>query len=105
MLIAAIYGFVSHRHNPRHISAGYRKVLVLGGSVLLLQVFIGLTMLATGFRPSEILHIAIYGALSPLIMPATYLYTRGRGKNHPNLAFALVTLFLIGFLIRGSFTG
>ncbi|PKB66786.1 MAG: hypothetical protein BZY82_04870 [SAR202 cluster bacterium Io17-Chloro-G3] len=105
MLVAAIYGFVSHRRDPRHISAGYKRLLILGGSVLLIQVIIGLTMLATGLRPSEILHIAIYGALSPLVIPATYLYTRGRGRNHPNLAFGLVTLFLMGFLIRGTYTG
>ena len=71
----------------------------------MIQAIIGLTMLATGLRPSDILHIAIYGAISPLVIPATYLYTRGRGRNHPNLAFALVTLFLMGFLIRGSLTG
>ena len=57
-----------------------------------------------GLRPGSVLHIAIYGALSPILLPGAYLYVRQQGGNHPNLAFGLVSLFLFAFLIRGTFT-
>lgn len=105
MLVAAVAGFIAHRRDPVYVPPLYRWWLAAGAAVLGLQVLLGSALLASGLRPSDILHIAIYGALSPLVIPGAYLYTRGRGRGHPNLAFGLVSLFLFGFLIRGLFTG
>lgn len=105
MLASAVYGFTSHRRHPSYISKGYRVLLIAGATVLALQVLLGLSLLANGLRPRTILHIIIYGAFSPLILPGAYFYTRGRGKSHSNLAFALVSLFLSAFLVRALFTG
>ena len=105
MFVAAVYGFVSHRRHPQVVSRQYRIILIAGTIILAFQALLGLSMLASGLRPANILHIAIYGALSPLILPGAYFYVRGRGRSHPNLAFALVSLFLFGFLIRALFTG
>ncbi|MBI4312347.1 MAG: hypothetical protein HY681_11280 [Chloroflexi bacterium] len=105
MLVAAVHGLAGHRRHPTVISRQYRNVLLAGAAILAFQVVIGLSMLAGGLRPSTIVHIIIYGALSPLILPGAYFYVRGRGKSHPNMAFALVSLFLFAFLIRGLFTG
>jgi hypothetical protein len=104
MGVAAVYGFAAHRQHPAYVSRGYKTVLVSGAALLAIQVLIGLTMLASGLRPADVLHIAIYGALSPLVLPGAYFYVRGRGRGHPNLAFALVSLFLFAFLIRALFT-
>ncbi|MBI2172292.1 MAG: hypothetical protein HYU30_09830 [Chloroflexi bacterium] len=104
MGIAAVYGLAAHRRRPASVSPGYRAVLIAGAAVLALQVLIGLAMLASGLRSSTVLHIAIYGALSPLALPGAYFYVRGRGRGHPNLAFALASLFLFAFLIRALFT-
>ncbi len=105
MLGSAIYGFRSHRQNPVLVPLQYQAVLTAATILLLLQVVLGLSLLASGLRPASSLHIFIYGALPPLVLPATYLYARQQGKNHANLAFALASLFLFGFLIRATFTG
>ncbi|GEM_PF-4205521 len=105
MALGAVYGFVGHRRHPTTITRPYRAILIGGAIVLGGQALIGLAMLAGGLRPTTILHIIIYGTLSPLILPGAYFYTRGRGKTHPNMAFALVSLFLCAFLIRALFTG
>jgi hypothetical protein len=105
MLVAALHGIRSHLRHPAYLSRSYQTLLIAGATVLALQVVLGVSLLVSGLRPSDILHIVIYGALSPLILPGAYMYTRGQGKGHPNLAFGLVCLFLAGFLIRGTFTG
>ena len=104
MLIAGIYGLAAHRSHRNYVSHRYRAVLIFGAMLLVLQVVLGLSILASGLRPLSPLHIFIYGALSPLLLPGTYMYTRQQGRNHPNLAFGLVSLFLFAFLIRGTFT-
>ena len=105
MLLAAVYGLASHRRHTTYMPSHYKAILLIGAALLMLQVLLGLALLAWGFRPSSLLHIFIYGALSPLLLPGTYLYTRQQGRNHPNLAFSVVSLFLFAFLIRGTFTG
>ncbi len=105
MLLAAVYGLASHRKHLAHVPSRYKAILIIGAAMLILQALLGLPLLAWGLRPSSLLHIFIYGALSPLLLPGAYLYTRQQGKSHPNLAFGLVSLFLFAFLIRGTFTG
>ncbi|MBI4202162.1 MAG: hypothetical protein HY532_03485 [Chloroflexi bacterium] len=99
-----VYGLGAHRQHPHSLSQMYGWALIAGGSILSLQVFIGLALLASGLRPADNLHIFIYGALSPIILPGAYLYVRGRGRSHPNLAYGLVCLFLAAFLTRTLFT-
>jgi len=104
MLIAGIYGLASHQSHRTYVSRKYKVVLVVGTILLALQIMLGLSLLTLGLRPASPLHIFIYGALSPLLLPGTYLYIRRQGNDHPNLAFGLVTLFLFAFLTRGIFT-
>ncbi|MDO8749790.1 MAG: hypothetical protein Q7K03_01405 [Dehalococcoidia bacterium] len=105
MLLAAVYGLASHRRQPTNVPPRYKAILITGGSLLLLQVLLGLALLAWGLNPASSLHIFAYGALSPLVLPWAYMYTRQEGKRHPNLVFGVVSLFLFAFLIRGTFTG
>lgn len=104
MLLSALYGFTSHREHPSHLSRRYKIVLSIGAATLALQVVLGLLLLWSGLRPSSPLHVFIYGALPPLLLPGAYMYTRRQGRNHPNLAYGLVSLFLFALLIRGLFT-
>ncbi len=104
MFVAGVYGMASHRSHREHVTPRYRAVLIAGAALLALQVVLGLPLLALGLRPASALHIFIYGALSPLLLPGAYLYIRRQGTGHPNLAFGLVSLFLAAFLIRGMFT-
>lgn len=104
MLLSAVYGLALHRRHITYVPPRYKAILLIGSALLTLQVPLGLALLALGLRPSSILHIFIYGSLSPLLLPGAYLYTRQQGKRHPNLAFGLISLFLFAFLIRGTFT-
>ncbi|MDO8751313.1 MAG: hypothetical protein Q7K03_09265, partial [Dehalococcoidia bacterium] len=99
-----IYGLALHQRHITYVPSRYKAILLIGVALLMLQVLLGLALLAWGLRPASSLHIFIYGALPPLLLPWTYLYTRQEGKRHPNLAFGVVSLFLFAFLIRGMFT-
>ena len=105
MVVCAVYGLVSHRRNPTLLSSAYRVVLGVGATMLALQVVLGLWVLLSGFRPASPLHIFLYGGLSSLVLPATYVYIRTYGHDRPNLAFAMITLFLAVFLVRAVGTG
>ena len=111
MLASAAYGLALHRRSlsdtpPRYKAVlCYKAVLFVGEGLLVAQVLLGLSLLASGLHPASLLHIVIYGALSPLLLPGAYLYARQQGRKHPYLAFGLVSLFLFAFLIRGTFTG
>lgn len=104
MLVSGLYGLALHWRHYSFIPREYKVLLVAGATLLVLQVFFGLSLLASGLRPAPLLHMLIYGALSPLILPGTYAYIRQQGSKHPNLAFGLASLFLFAFLIRGVFT-
>ncbi len=104
MLLSAVYGLALHRRHITYVPSRYKAILLIGAALLMLQVPLGLSVLTKGVRPSSLLHIFIYGALSPLLLPGTYMYTRQQGAGHRNLAFGLVSLFLFAFLIRGVFT-
>lgn len=105
MVICAAYGVVSHRRNPTLLSPAYRAVLGAGATMLALQVVLGPWLLLSGFRPAAPLHIFLYGGLSILVLPGTYIYIRKYGHDRPNMAFAMVSLFLAVFLVRAAGTG
>ena len=94
MLMAGVYGLASHQSHRAYVSPRYKVVLIVGATLRALQVALGLWLLALGLRSASALHIFVYGALAPLLLPGAYLYTRQQGKDHPNLAFGLVSLFL-----------
>jgi hypothetical protein len=73
--------------------------------MLALQVVLGLWLLLSGFRPATPLHAFLYGGLSILVLPSTYLYIRKYGHDRSNMAFAMISLFLAVFLIRAAGTG
>ncbi len=105
MVVCAVYGVISHRRNPTLLSPVYRAVLGAGATMLALQVVLGLWLLLSGFRPASPLHIFLYGGLSALVLPFTYIYIRKYGHDRPNLAFAMISLFLAVFLVRAVGTG
>ncbi len=73
--------------------------------MLALQAVPGFWFLLSGFRPATPLHIFLYGGLSFLVLPGTYLYIRKYGHDRPNMAFAMISLFLAVFLVRAAGTG
>jgi heme A synthase len=105
MVVCAAYGVVSHHRNPTLLSPAYRAVLGAGATMLALQAVLGLWLLLSGFRPATPLHTFLYGGLSFLVLPGTYLYIRKYGHDRPNMAFAMISLFLAVFLVRAAGTG
>jgi hypothetical protein len=54
-------------------------------------------------RPVRSVHL-LYGALIPIMIPATYLYTRGRGTKAEIMVYGTTTIITVGFIIRAIYT-
>jgi hypothetical protein len=85
------------------MDANYRGMLaigyVLGDAIGLL----GLTMLLAGAQPRDPVHI-LYGILAAISLPAAAIYMQGRPNEGKPVIYAIVSLFLVGVMIRGIIT-
>jgi heme A synthase len=86
------------------ISPGYRGALIIGVALAVIQVLIGLLLLATqAGRPVDNLHY-LYGASVILTLPLVAAYIVDKNISRP-LAFGLASLFMAGLAIRAITTG
>jgi heme A synthase len=89
-------------------SPGFSGALVIAEILYLAQGVVGVILVLTGSldelaRPS--VHI-LYGAVTVLILPAVYIYTRGDQTRRVMLIYGLAFLFLAAMLyFRGISTG
>jgi hypothetical protein len=104
MLIAGIFGIASLQHGQKQLSSSYKIILIAAEALIAAQITFGISLLISGFWPTSSLHIFIYGALSPLLLPGAYIYYKQHRTKNPNLIFGVVSLFLCAFLIRATFT-
>lgn len=104
MLMAGIFGVTSHKRGQKQLSNNYKIILIAAEALIATQITFGISLLLSGFWPASSLHIFIYGALSPLLLPGAYIYYKQHPKKNPNLIFGIVSLFLCAFLIRATFT-
>ena len=104
MLIAGIWGIARQMRGHTLVSRSYGRALWLAGALPIVQALLGMALLLQGYQPGNVLHVLLYGALAPLVLPVVYLYTQRRGQEHPALAFGLACIFQVAFLWRAIST-
>lgn len=78
--------------------------LIIGQVLVLVQVLLGVALLADGIKPGQSVHY-LYGASAVLVMPFAWSYMRERAPREGLLIYSLVALFVFGLAIRGMTTG
>jgi hypothetical protein len=86
------------------ITGSYAGALAIGEALVVVQVGAGVTMLATGARPSSTTHY-LYGITAILVLPFAWSYLRARNQRQALLIYSLVALFIFGLAVRGMITG
>lgn len=90
------------------VDSSFWGVLAIAEVLVVAQALLGGYLWLAGARlpvPGErqYLHI-LYGALIPVMIPAAYLYTRGRSSRAEILVYATTTIITAGLIIRASYT-
>ncbi len=99
MLLCGFWGVARHWRGQRDVSQSFARALWLAGALPVLQAVLGVVLLLRDFR-ADILHVLLYGALAPFVLPIVHLYAQRRGREHAALAFGLGCLFQVAFLLR-----
>ena len=103
-LIIAGYGFLRY-FRGQGIDASFWGALAAGELLFLVQIGVGLLLLATGLRPARTAVHLLYGAVLVVALPFAYTSTRAAdGRNEARL-YALIGLFLAGISLRAMSTG
>ncbi len=86
------------------VSPSYLGALVIGEGVMLVQGVLGILLVLTGARPTDLLHF-LYGFLVALCWPGVYVYTHARTTRAEAGWYALVSFFIFGLALRALTTG
>jgi hypothetical protein len=86
-------------------NSNFWGALAIAEVVYLIQGALGLIAWLTGVGEVERLFVhALYGIVSVLVVPAMFLYSRGRENRRLMIIFAAVLLFQMGIILRGMGT-
>ena len=76
---------------------------VIGQCLVLVQVLLGVVILAGGYRVQSV-HF-LYGISAIISLPFAWSYMRSRHPRQGLIVYSLVALFISGLAIRGIITG
>ena len=96
-LALAIWGAVRFARR-QGVNESYWVALVIAELVILTQGGLGIYLLYGGIRSVQGAHV-LYGFASPLTIPATYIFTRGREERSEMLGYAVMTLATAGLIV------
>ncbi len=85
------------------IDSTYWGMLAIAELLVIAEAILGGIIWLEGMRPVRSVHL-LYGALIPIMIPATYLYTRGRTSKAEILVYGTTTIITVGFIIRAIYT-
>jgi hypothetical protein len=103
--ILSVWGFITF-FRKQTADSNYWGALAIGEVLLFVQAVIGgiLYFGGLGEPPERTIHI-LYGVLSPMVIPAIFLFTKGDENRRVILIYAAGLLFLVGIVIRATTTG
>jgi hypothetical protein len=84
--------------------SNYWGALIIAEVLILIQGLLGAYMWLVGRRPAEGIHL-LYGAVSLLVIPGVYAYTRGGEGRRVILVYGAALLFAVGITLRAITTG
>jgi heme A synthase len=103
MIVVGLWGVVSYIRKIG-VSPSYRGTLVIGEAILVLQGILGISLVASGYRPKQPLHF-LYGGLSVFILPFLMSFARVRPSHQRPLIYGLGAIFIVGLALRAMMTG
>ena len=82
------------------VDSSYRGALVIGGVLVVAQGILGVILyFFSELTLARQIHI-LYGALSALVVPAAYFYTKGDQERREMVILGVATLILVALTIR-----
>jgi CDP-diglyceride synthetase len=82
------------------VDSTFRGALVIGGVLVVVQGILGVILyFFSELTLARQIHI-LYGALSALVVPAAYIYTRGDQERREMVILGVATLILVALTIR-----
>ena len=101
-LILSVWGYVRFFRN-KGIDSTYWGMLVIAELLILAECALGAYLWLGGYRPMRSIHV-LYGLILPLMIPAAYLYTKGRGARAEILVYSTAAIITVGLIIRAIYT-
>ena len=86
------------------VSGGFRSSFLVMAGLTAIHGLIGLAALASGGRPTNLLHF-VYGAFAVLFLPGAYLWARGGNRRREALILAGAAWVVSIAFFRGIATG
>jgi len=102
IFVCALWGLFNYWRR-QGVDSSFWGTLIIGEVLLVIIGLLGVIMVVTQGTPRNLIHI-LYGALSGLSLPATYVYTGGRDTRRESLIYGLVCLFVFGLTLRAITT-
>lgn len=102
-LIVSLWGFFRF-FRKQGVDSAYWGMLAIAELLVLAQAGLGIYLWIVGLRPARTIHV-LYGILVPLLIPGSYLYTKGRDGRPEILIYASATIITLGLIIRTIYTG
>ena len=101
-LIVSLWGYWRF-FRRQGIDSAYWGALAIAEFIVVTEAILGGYLWINGYRPSRSLHV-LYGALIPIMIPAAYLYTKGRGARAEILVYGTATIITVGLIVRAIYT-
>jgi hypothetical protein len=103
MAALGVWGLAAYLRGQA-LSGSLAGALVIGETLVAVQVVAGLLLLAAGARAPGFTHY-LYGATAILVLPFAWSYFRARDQRQALLIYSLIALFIFGLAVRGMMTG
>jgi len=101
-LILSLWGYWRF-FRRQGIDSAYWGALAIAEFLVVAEAILGGYLWISGYRPARSLHV-LYGALIPIMIPAAYLYTKGRGARAEILVYGTATIITVGLIVRAIYT-
>lgn len=101
-LAISLWGFYRF-FRQEGVNSSYWGSLAIAELLLLGQALIGAYLWIAGSRPARGVHI-LYGIVVLMMIPGSYVYTKGRSDRPEMLAYGTATIIGVGLLMRALFT-
>ncbi len=102
-LFVGLWGIVEYIRGGS-LGGNVAGALIIGQVLVVVQVGLGVVMLADGRTPDDTTHY-LYGISAVVVMPFMWTYTRDRHPRQGLLLYSLLALFIFGLAVRGVTTG
>lgn len=84
------------------LGQAYLATLAIAQLLLVAEGLLGVLLLFGTNAPGRLVLHIVYGTVALLLLPAVYLYNRGRSHRWQALAYAATALFLAGVTMRAA---